>query len=200
MSNVVPPVADFMYGTDPVCSRTCIDFTNLSVNAISYQWSFLGGNPATSIAQNPTGICYNTAGTFDVMLIVTNNYGVDTMFMPNYINVLQSPTNFTVSAVNDTLFASPGYTAYAWYFNGSPILSATGSFFVPQATGDYFVSAVSVNGCGTSAHIDYLINSVNSLNDNSHSVSIYPNKYFPQISQNSQIWRRLNRMLLLVSR
>ena len=95
--------------------------------------------------------------------------------MPNYINVFQSPTNFTVSAVNDTLFASPGYTAYAWYFNGSPILSATGSFFVPQATGDYFVSAVSVNGCGTSAHIDYLINSVNSLNDNSHSVSIYPN-------------------------
>ena len=175
LSNVVPPVADFMYGTDPVCSRTCIDFTNLSVNAISYQWSFPGGNPATSIAQNPTGICYNTAGTFDVMLIVTNNYGVDTMFMPNYINVLQSPTNFTVSAVNDTLFASPGYTAYAWYFNGSPILSATGSFFVPQATGDYFVSAVSVNGCGTSAHIDYLINSVNSLNDNSHSVSIYPN-------------------------
>ena len=175
LSNVVPPVASFMYGTDPVCSRTCIDFTNLSVNAISYQWSFPGGNPSTSNAMNPSSICYNTAGSYDVQLIVTNNYGTDTMLMPNYINVMQSPTNFALNLANDTIFASPGYTAYSWYINGNPILIATGSYFVPQASGNYFVSAVSVNGCETSAQIEYLINSVNSLNDNSHTVSIFPN-------------------------
>ncbi len=175
LSNVVPPVADFIQATPQVCSKSCIDFTNLSVNANSCQWFFPGANPATSIQRNPTGICYNNAGTFDVMLIVENNYGVDTLFMPAYINVLQSPTGFALTATNDTIFASPGYASYAWYFNGNPILSATGSYYVPQANGAYYVSATNSNGCEANALLDYIINSVNGLTDNSGNVSVYPN-------------------------
>lgn len=175
LSNVVPPVADFLQADPQVCSKSCIDFTNLSVNAISYQWIFQGANPSTSTQRDPSGICYNNAGTFDVTLIVENSYGTDTMFMPAYINVLQSPTGLSLTVSNDTLFASPGFASYAWYFNGSPILSANGNFFVPQANGDYSVTATNLNGCETNAHLDYLINSVNSLTDNSGNVAVYPN-------------------------
>ncbi len=175
LANAVPPVADFLNADPTVCSKTCVDFTNLSVNASSYQWFFQGANPATSNLQNPTNICYNNAGDFDVMLIVENNYGIDTMFLSNYMHVLQSPANIILVQSGDTLFAPAGFAGYEWYLNGNPILSASDYFFVPQLTGDYLVTAINQNGCGTSAHLDYIVNSVNGLSDISNSIAVFPN-------------------------
>lgn len=51
---------------------TSIDFTDLSAGDITaWQWTFEGGTPNTSTAQNPTGILYDTPGVFDVTLEVT---------------------------------------------------------------------------------------------------------------------------------
>lgn len=58
----------------------------------SYNWSFVGGVPLTSTAQNPTGITYNYIGDYNVCLTVSNGYGMQTMCKMAYIHVV-GPTN-----------------------------------------------------------------------------------------------------------
>jgi PKD repeat protein len=147
----------------------------MSANAASCHWIFQGGNPATSTDFNPANVCYYTPGDFDVTLIVENNYGTDTMFLDNYIHVVQSPLNIVITQSNDSLFVPTGFTSYEWYFNGDPILSSSDYFTVPMLTGEYFVIAYDVNGCSTNAQLDYIVNSVRPVDDLSSAVSVFPN-------------------------
>tara|TARA_B100000809_G_scaffold266747_1_gene331164 strand:+ start:4066 stop:6120 length:2055 start_codon:yes stop_codon:yes gene_type:complete len=64
---VCAPVAGFNYNRDYICEGSSVTFTDDSYNAIptAWNWSFSGGNPATSTVSNPT-IVYNTAGVYDV--------------------------------------------------------------------------------------------------------------------------------------
>jgi subtilisin-like proprotein convertase family protein len=55
--------------------------------AISWLWTFEGGTPATSTAQNPT-VTYTADGSYDVTLVATNTFGVDTITKPDYISVV----------------------------------------------------------------------------------------------------------------
>lgn len=58
----------------------------------SWQWSFIGGDPAASTLQNPVGITYNYAGDFTVCLTATNEWGQQTECRTAYIHVV-GPTN-----------------------------------------------------------------------------------------------------------
>lgn len=50
----------------------CVNFTDVSTNVpTSWNWSFPGGNPSSSTAQNPTNICYS-GGTYTVTLTASN--------------------------------------------------------------------------------------------------------------------------------
>lgn len=49
-----------------------IDFTNKSISATSYKWSFEGGNPVTSTDENPT-VVFASAGTHEVTLEAFND-------------------------------------------------------------------------------------------------------------------------------
>ena len=56
----------------------------------SWEWTFTGGTPETSTEQNPT-VTYNTAGTYNVSLTVTNEKGeTDTRIKEGYIKVLNA--------------------------------------------------------------------------------------------------------------
>lgn len=72
-----PPVAEFSASETTVPGGTAIDFTDESFNAGAWQWTFEGGDPATSTEQNPT-VTYNTQGVYDVTLEVTNTNTDDT--------------------------------------------------------------------------------------------------------------------------
>ncbi len=65
---VLAPVADFVAAKTNVFVGENVQFTDLSTNQpTQWQWSFPGGNPSSSTAQNPV-VAYNSAGTFDVTL------------------------------------------------------------------------------------------------------------------------------------
>ncbi|MCX6268786.1 MAG: T9SS type A sorting domain-containing protein [Bacteroidetes bacterium] len=49
-------------------------------------WAFPGGSPTTSIKRNPA-IKYNTAGSYNVTLTVTNTWGITTNLKANYVYV-----------------------------------------------------------------------------------------------------------------
>jgi len=72
-----------------------VNFTDLSVdggNAITnWTWTFTGGTPSTFVGQNPPPIQYNTAGSYDVSLEVTNSQNTVLATESAYVNVSLPP-------------------------------------------------------------------------------------------------------------
>lgn len=75
---VCNPVAEFTLSSDQVCMGNTITFTDQSWNGdpTQWSWSFPGGTPSTSNDPSPT-VTYNSPGTYDVTLTVSNTSGSD---------------------------------------------------------------------------------------------------------------------------
>lgn len=87
------PVAQFTANTTNIAPGGSVNFTDQSLNApTSWSWSFPGGNPSSSTAQNPSNIVYSTAGTYNVTLTASNAQGNNTMTKTNYIVVTAGST------------------------------------------------------------------------------------------------------------
>ena len=98
---------DFTASTTAVSIGGTVNFTDQTwgANLVNWEWTFEGGTPATSIAQNPSGIRYNEVGDYDVTLTVTNANGqTETVTKHNFISVteaynMQSATITTCNAL-----------------------------------------------------------------------------------------------------
>lgn len=85
------PQADFVANQTLIPLGESVDFTDLTAGVPqNWQWNFEGAVPSSSNLQNPVGIQYPNAGTFNVSLSVTNDFGTDTKVRAGYITV--SPT------------------------------------------------------------------------------------------------------------
>ena len=81
------PVANFTANNTTVIEGQNVQFTDLSTYLpTSWSWTFAGGTPSTSTAQNPV-VTYNTAGTYQVTLVASNAEGSDTEIKTAYITV-----------------------------------------------------------------------------------------------------------------
>jgi len=91
-----PPIADFTATPTTVYAGETVSFTDLSTNnPTSWNWSFSGGTPTSSTTQNPQ-VVYNSSGTYNVSLTVSNAFGTDTKTKTDYIHVsTPSIVNFT---------------------------------------------------------------------------------------------------------
>lgn len=163
-SGGTPPLAGFTVSSDSICEGTCISFTDTSTNSpTGWTWYFPGGTPATSNLQNPTNICYSTAGTYDVALVVSNGNGTDSINMVNFITVIVCPpplAGFTVSndsicdgdCINFTDISTNLPSSWMWYFPGGT--PATSTLQNPtnicyNTAGTYDVALVVTNISGT---------------------------------------------------
>lgn len=86
MSPSNPPTADFSASSTSVCEGSIISFSNNSLLGDTYEWTFDGGNPATSTDTNPV-VAYDTPGVYDVELIAYNQSGSDTAQFTGHITV-----------------------------------------------------------------------------------------------------------------
>lgn len=109
--------------TAPQCTGLPVDFTNTgTITGVSWLWNFgSGATPATSTAQNPTGIIYSSAGTKIVTLTTTDNGTGCASTTTQTININQTPTaSFTSNApqcVGSTLnFTNTGSTGGSWSY------------------------------------------------------------------------------------
>ena len=161
VNNCSTPTASFTASQTTICENDCIDFTDMStgtIGTVTYNWSFPGANITSSTQQNPTGICYATAGTYSVTLQITDNVTTDDTVMTNLITVnnCSTPTaGFTVSSNNictgdcititNTSTGTSGSELYGWSFQGgTPATSSSqnpGSVCFPTA-GDYWLTLV----------------------------------------------------------
>jgi hypothetical protein len=158
-----------------ICPGTCTNFNNLSVNATTFTWNFPGANPAVSSDVNPTNICYNAPGSYDVILIASGVSGSDTLSLPNYITVYPFPPPQGIMQSGDTLFANQGTTSYQWYFNGNIITGATDYFYIATQSGDYNVVATDENDCEVEAVINNVVAGLTPALSKGEGVVIFPN-------------------------
>lgn len=80
--------AEFSANVVDICENENVSFTNLSNGGevTSYEWTFEGGNPATSSDENPV-VSYAIPGEYDVTLIITGTDAQSTKTKENYITV-----------------------------------------------------------------------------------------------------------------
>ncbi|MCK5079137.1 MAG: PKD domain-containing protein, partial [Bacteroidales bacterium] len=162
---VVPaagPTADFTASTTSICAGEMIDFTDLSTGGpTSWEWTFDGGDPATSTDQNPSGIVYDTPGLYDVTLLVTNGAGSNSLAKSDYIEVLALPPA-PVGTDEEACFGDvvPDLTATGtmvqWYSDpGLTTLVYTGNTFASGQTNPgvytYYITQT-VGGCESPAN------------------------------------------------
>ena len=62
------PTADFTASSTSIYTLESITYTNTSIGATSYLWTFQGGTPATSTDRNPPPVAYNSSGNFTTTL------------------------------------------------------------------------------------------------------------------------------------
>ncbi len=147
---------NFSYNGNQCLNGNSFDFTDLSANATSWSWNFgASATPATSTAQNPTGVVFSAAGTYPVTLTAAN--GVCESIIVINVTVYDQPsvtasgTDVSCNGGSDgTLNAvgsgTSGYT-YAWD------IPATGAAQTGLAAGTYTVTLTDVNGCtATDSH------------------------------------------------
>ena len=96
------PSADFTANPTTVDMGNTVQFTDNSVGSpTSWSWTFTGGTPSSSTAQNPV-VTYSTPGTYDVTLTATNAYGSDTKTISSYITVVDpNAITYCASQGND---------------------------------------------------------------------------------------------------
>ena len=146
------PDANFNIQDNTVCPGTQVDFTNTSTNnPTSFSWTFEGGSPSTSSLSNPQNIVWNTPGTYDVTLTVTNSAGSDTYVCSNCMTVYASPTvsltgtnpacnGQSNGSISSTVTGTGPFT-YLWSN------SATTNNISNLAAGSYSVTVTSSTGC-----------------------------------------------------
>ncbi|MEL6864933.1 MAG: PKD domain-containing protein, partial [Bacteroidota bacterium] len=104
---------DFMATDTALCGTANSTFFNTTVSSapiLFQQWDFPGGSPNSSQAFEPT-VTYDSAGLFDVRLIVGNAFCQDTLTRVNLIGIGDNPVaEFEPSTYTECEPASIGFT------------------------------------------------------------------------------------------
>lgn len=149
--------ADFTADNTTISAGESVTFTNLSVNASTYYWTFTGGNPSTSTDVNPT-VTYGTAGTYSVTLFAAGENSSDSETKTAYITVLPvTSADFEASAteifVGDSVAftnLSENATSFFWTFEGAIPENSTeeNPVVTYNEPGYYDVTLFATNGHG----------------------------------------------------
>lgn len=148
------PVADFYSTPVQSCPQYCLSFTDNSSNGpiTSYQWYFPGSLSINSSSANPT-VCYSDEGMFDVQLIVSNQYGSDTVIKYSDVNVQFLPNAFVSSDTTINFGSSYQLNAgggfnYSWTpSSGLDNINIPNPKAAPSQTTTYTVSISDGAGC-----------------------------------------------------
>ncbi|HYV92520.1 MAG TPA: T9SS type A sorting domain-containing protein [Chitinophagales bacterium] len=168
------PSVNFSAMQQEICQKFCTGFIDSSTNnPTSWLWIFPGGSPSSSTDQNPAGICYNSAGTFDVTLITTNANGSETLTLTNYITVHPTPPFPTITQNGNVLTCSPA-TGYQWQLDAVNIPGANNQTYTATQTGTYMVIISDANGCINNLSIYVEMVGIESVPGN-EIISVYPN-------------------------
>jgi PKD repeat protein len=173
--------AGFTADFTEVCQYNDVQFSDQSTGSVaSWNWTFEGGDPATSTLQNPV-VTYNSAGIFDVTLQVSDGTNNNTLLLEDYIEVLLTPV-VMLQPFSDVCVGTPPFELTG----GSPaggIYSGTGvtdGWFDPAVAGlgshiiQYTFTAL--NDCENTAQETILVDPCTGIDFlDQDELRIYPN-------------------------
>lgn len=85
----LPPVADFLADNTVITKGSTINFSDKSINnPTAWEWSITGASTTSSTVKNPS-VKFDIAGTYDVILKVSNAGGNDLKTVLKYITVTE---------------------------------------------------------------------------------------------------------------
>jgi len=149
---VVLPVAQFSSDPGLICSGQTVNYTDASSeNTTSWNWSFPGGTPSTSIEQNPI-VSYDTPGVYSASLTVGNTAGSATLTSDNIIEVITTPEASYTSDIEGNVLRVSNTTAgttAAWNFGDGDNSIQQAQDHIYTANGTYLVRLEVANACGT---------------------------------------------------
>jgi len=161
---VLGPATTFEASGTSACMGATINFTDLSIGAVEWEWNFGEGNISTE--QNPS-FTYNETGSFVVTLFSQDTLGCSAFYtipLPIEINPYPeaafttsdttgcAPLNFSVQNL------SSGASTYQWFINGSDYSTVYEPDFSLTQPGEYSVHMIATNqfGCTDTASFDGL--------------------------------------------
>ncbi|MEO6731600.1 MAG: PKD domain-containing protein [Ferruginibacter sp.] len=126
------PVANFAVNQTVTCGTASVQFTNLSSNAASYNWSF--GDGSFDNAVNPSKSFAAQAAAYTVKLVATSAFGCkDSMVKANLIIAKPAPaSNFIISP--SATITVPNYT---FNFNNLTLNSANYKYLWSLGDGSF---------------------------------------------------------------
>jgi len=176
--NAITP--QFSADIDEMCQEGSVQFTDLSQGTVtSWQWEFPGGEPATSEEQNPQ-VYYNTPGSYDVSLTVSNSVTTESLTMENYIAVHENP-EVIFAAVEIMCLGWPAYElTEGWpeggVYAGNGILDG---WFYPEMAGlgnhQITYTYVDENGCENMAEQSIYVDACTGISELENTISVSPN-------------------------
>ena len=121
----------------------------------SWNWSFPGGTPSTSNLEDPT-VVYNQAGSHDVTLTVTDQFGTSTQTLSNFITFNDTTSLITSSSNYQQNFESFNFPPESWQtppssFSWQGIIVDTGSNCLPNKV--TFIDHYHINQRGDEAYL-----------------------------------------------
>jgi PKD repeat protein len=100
----LPLSADFIANDTNIVEGSSVNFTDSSYGSpVSWYWIFPGGTPEVSDMKNPSGILYDSAGIYDVTLIISNGLSFSTVKKSAYINVSSANSVADINADQDVI-------------------------------------------------------------------------------------------------
>ncbi|MEM1327841.1 MAG: PKD domain-containing protein [Bacteroidota bacterium] len=146
------PVAGFQTEQRVGCVPYEVSFTNVSKDAQTWTWTFMGGIPETSTERNPT-VMYADTGSYAVQLRISNALGEHSYTFKEFIQVRDIPVadfeyevdgmdvNFTVLTENE------GDVQYNWDFGDGRTYATDAPLHQYLQNGSYEVSMFPFDGC-----------------------------------------------------
>ncbi len=186
-------IAAFQADTTIVLVGDSVQFTDMSSgNPTSWDWTFEGGTPATWSGQNPPAIVYDTAGKFDVTLVVSDGTLSDTAVSTDYIWAGEAPvadfdaiptTVVVGSYANFTNLTTGENVSYNWTFEGATPDTSTATdpqeiYYLIPADSLYDVTLIATNifGTDTVTKTDFIHTIPDGIAENSlNRAVLYPN-------------------------
>jgi len=87
--NTKTAIAQFVANQTTIPVGSYITFNDLSINnPTQWEWIFEGGSPSSAQSRQPGLIYYDRLGNYDVTLVVSNEFGTDSLYLEDYIRVV----------------------------------------------------------------------------------------------------------------
>ncbi|HNI44357.1 MAG TPA: hypothetical protein PK230_06660, partial [Chitinophagales bacterium] len=161
-----PPIALFTASDSLMCANECVVVTDNSLNnPTEWHWIAEGATPAVYEGNNPPIFCYPNNGIFTISLVVSNDYGSDTLTQTITVatsNCAIMPATFSLSkdsiCINNCITPeeinmpdNPNFS-YIWQTDGSVPNEYIGTqtpLFCYEEPGNFVVQLLTTNGVDT---------------------------------------------------